>query len=86
MGIQRSSKGRHAAVVVTEQVGRRKNRVSKQGPTGRQQFGGVGSAPQLDRGAAHLSQRAVRALLAQGSRVKNDVGPKKPTIKKPKTK
>jgi|GEM_PF-1058332 len=74
MGIQRSSKGRHSAVVVTEQVGRRKNRLSKHGSMGHQQFGGVGSAPQLDRGAAHLSRRAIKALLEQNRGVKKKRG------------
>ena len=66
MGIQRNLKGRQSAVVLTEQVGRRKKRrVSQPETRGHQQFGGSGSVPQLDRGAAHLSRRARAVLMEQ---------------------
>jgi hypothetical protein len=62
MGVQKSQKGRASAAFQTDEVVRRVNRKRNNHP-GRQQFGGVGSAPGLDDDVNHLSGRANRGIL-----------------------
>jgi hypothetical protein len=68
MGVQKSQKGRQSAASQLQEISRRTTRGPRNDHPGRQQFGGVGTAPGTDRTVDHLSRRASQAIQDLGTR------------------